>query len=197
MAQKLDLSELFGGGVKQDDRIFTKHMVNIHEFYLTGEMESAENYIQWFDTIRHASQNDAIKIYINSPGGDLFTAIQFMNALRETEAQVIIVVEGLCVSAATMIFMQGDSFEIADHATMMIHNYSGGMFGKSHEIHSQSDYEKLWAKKLITDVYKDFLDKAEIDKVINGADIWLNADEVIARLKKIDLLRKKKDKNTK
>ena len=103
--KKLDLSELFGKGVKQDERIFNKQIINIYEFYMSGEIESSEEYIQWFDTIRHAGENDVIKFYINSPGGDVFTAIQFMRALQETSANIVMSVEGICASAATMIML--------------------------------------------------------------------------------------------
>ena len=60
---KLDLMDLFGKSQKQDDRFFSKPVINVHEFYLSGEIESPDEYIQWFDTIRHAGENDAIKFY--------------------------------------------------------------------------------------------------------------------------------------
>ena len=135
--KKLDLMELFGKGVKQDERIFNKQLINIYEFYLSGAIESSEEYIQWFDTIRHAGESDVIKFYINSPGGDVFTAIQFMRALQETSANVIMSVEGICASAATMIMLCGDSFEVSEHSMFMFHNYSGGTFGKGGEMLDQ------------------------------------------------------------
>jgi hypothetical protein len=64
--KKIDLSELFGNPIKQDDRVYTRPITNIHEFYLSGDIESPENYIEWFQTIRHATSMDVIKIYINS-----------------------------------------------------------------------------------------------------------------------------------
>ena len=77
-SKQIDIMDMFKPPVSQNHRIITKQAVNIHEFYLSGEIESSEDYIEWFDTIRSANQNDILKFYINSPGGDLFTAIQFM-----------------------------------------------------------------------------------------------------------------------
>jgi len=184
MPKKIDLSELFGSPVKQDDRVFSRPIASLHELYLTGEIESAENYIEWFQTIRHASETDIIKIYINSPGGDAFTAIQFIRALQETDATVVMSVEGMCASAATMIFLQGHSFEVSEHSVWMIHSYSSGIVGKGHEIHSQAMFDKSWSEKMIRDVYKDFLNEKEINRVIDGADLWMNGDEVVKRLEK-------------
>lgn len=184
MPKKFDLTELFGGGVKQDERSFHKQLMNIHEFYLSGEIESSENYIQWFDIIRHAGESDVIKIYINSPGGDVMTAIQFMRVLQETSANVVVSVEGICASAATMIMLSGESFEISEHTIFMIHNYSGGVFGKGGEMLDQLKHERNWSEKLLRDIYSGFLTDVEITSVLENKDIWMDGTEVISRLKK-------------
>ena len=181
--KKLDLMELFGKGVKQDERIFNKQLINIYEFYLSGAIESSEEYIQWFDIIRHASDNDVIKFYINSPGGDVFTAIQFMRALKETSASVVMSVEGICASAATMIMLCGDSFEVSEHSMFMFHNYSGGTFGKGGEMLDQLKHERVWSERLLTETYADFLTAPEISSILDNRDIWMDGEEVIKRLK--------------
>jgi ATP-dependent protease ClpP protease subunit len=183
MPKKIDLAELFGAGVKQDERVFHKQIMNIHEFYLSGEIESSENYISWFDTIRHAGESDLVKIYINSPGGDVFTAIQFIRALEETSASVVVSVEGLCASAATMIMLAADSFEVSQHTMFMFHNYSGGTVGKGGEMLDQLKHERVWSEKLLRDTYKHFLTDAEITSMLENKDIWMDGDEVIKRLK--------------
>ena len=201
MPKKFDLAELFGGGVKQDERSFHKQMMNIHEFYLSGEIESSENYISWFDTIRHAGENDVVKIYVNSPGGDIFTAIQFMRALQETSASVVVSVEGLCASAATMIMLCADSYEVSEHTMFMFHNYSGGAFGKGGEMLDQLKHERSWSEKLLRDGYKHFLTDSEITSILDNKDIWMDSAEVIKRLKarkeKLDAEEKAEEKKAK
>jgi ATP-dependent protease ClpP protease subunit len=182
-APKINLEELFGKQNKQDERFFSKPIVNVHEFYLSGTIESSDEYIQWFDTIRHAGPNDAVKFYINSYGGDVFTAIQFMKALNETSAAVIMSVEGACMSAATMIFLTGQTFEVAEHSMFMFHNYSGGTMGKGGEMLDQLKHERAWSEKLLRDVYMDFLTEQEIVSILDNKDIWMDGEEVIKRLK--------------
>lgn len=198
MPKKIDLMELFGGGVKQDERTFSKQMVSVHEFYLSGEIASPEEYIQWFDTIRHAGENDLIKVYINSPGGHVATAIQFMRVLRETEANIVMSVEGECASAATMIFLCGENFEVSEHSIFMFHNYSGGTIGKGGEMLDQLQHERMWSERLLRDVYKDFLTEREIKAILENRDIWMDGDEVIKRLKaRQKKLEKKTEKSEK
>ena len=170
--------------VSQNNRILTKQAVNIHEFYVSGDIDSSEEYIEWFDTIRSAGQNDVLKFYINSPGGDLFTAIQFMRVLHETEANVVVSVEGACMSAATLIFLCGHQFEVSPHSMFMFHNYSSGVVGKGGEMYDRLAHEKEWSEKLLRDVYSDFLTEEEITSILNNKDIWMDGDQVIKRLKK-------------
>lgn len=180
---KLDLMDLFGKSIKQDERFFSKQLVNVHEFYLCGEIESPEEYIQWFDTMRHAAETDVVKMYINSPGGNVFTAIQFMRVLKETSAKVVMSVEGECASAATMIFLCGQSFEVSEHSMFMFHNYSSGLLGKGGELYDQIKHERKWSETLLRDIYKDFLTDKEVDAILDNKDIWMTGEEVIERLK--------------
>lgn len=167
-----------------------KIIAQIYEFYICGEIESPECYIDMFDCIRHARQDDVVKIYLNSFGGDLFTAIQFLRVLSESHAEVIVSIEGACMSAATLLFLAADSVEITPHSSIMIHNYSSGTFGKGGEMHWQIQHERKWSEHLFEEVYEDFLSLAEIKSVLDGKDIWLDSDEVLDRLTKRAELRK-------
>jgi len=183
-SKQIDIMDMFKPPVSQNHRIITKQAVNIHEFYLSGEIESSEDYIEWFDTIRSANQNDILKFYINSPGGDLFTAIQFMRVLKESEGTISVSVEGACMSAATLIFLQGHQFEVSPHSMFMFHNYSSGVVGKGGEMYDRLAHEKDWSEKLLRDVYSDFLTEKEITSILNSKDIWMDGDEVVKRLRK-------------
>jgi ATP-dependent protease ClpP protease subunit len=164
-----------------------KPLGNIITIYLSGEIGSAENYIGAFETIRHASDNDIVKFNINSPGGDLFTTIQFIRAITECKAMVIASAEGACMSAATMIFLSADRFEISEHCLFMFHNYSGGTFGKGGEMYDQLINERKWSEKIIQKCYEGFLTEAEIRSILENKDIWMEGEEVMKRLsKKID-----------
>lgn len=196
-AKSIDIMDLFKQPNKQNERFYTKPIINAHEFYLSGTIEESDEYIEWFDTIRHAGENDLVKIYINSYGGDLFTAIQFYRVLNETPATVAISVEGACMSAATMIFLCGDSYEVSDHSMFMFHNYSGGTMGKGGEMLDQLQHERIWSEKLLREIYEGFLTTKEIDSMLNNKDIWMDGDEVIKRLKSKIKSSEKKTKNKK
>ena len=163
-------------------QFFTKNTGNVYEFYLSGEIEEATEYTEWFDTIRNARASDVVKIYINSCGGDLYTALQFLRVLSETAAHVITSVEGACMSAATMIFLHGDEFEVTPHSLFMFHNYSAGVFGKGGEMFDQLQFERAWSENFLREVYHDFLTPDEIKSMLDNKDIWLTSEQVLARI---------------
>lgn len=173
---------------------FTKPTAHLHEFYLSGAIQDAEEYIEWFDVIRNASAQDTVRIYINSPGGDLFTTLQFLRVMSDTEATVVCSVEGACMSAATMIFLHAHSQEVTPHSLFMFHNYSAGTFGKGGEMYDQLQFERTWSENFMTAVYDDFLTKEEIQSMLNNRDIWMGSDEVVRRL---ELLQKSREAEAK
>jgi len=159
-----------------------KPIANLYEFYVSGDIGPCEDYVDWFDTIRHADENDVIKIYINSFGGHLYTAIQFMRVMGECRGTIITSAEGACMSAATILFLCGDNFEVSPHCVFMFHNYSGGAFGKGGEMIDQLLHERKWSENLFRAVYKDFLNEEEIKLMLEGKDWYMDGEEVVKRL---------------
>lgn len=170
---------------------YSKPVAQVHEFYLSGPIQEAENYIDWFDIIRNAGEHDTVKIYINSPGGDLYTTLQFLRVMSETNATVVTSVEGACMSAATMIFLHGHLQEVTPHSLFMFHDYSSGTFGKGGEQYDQIQFERAWSKKFMGEVYKDFLTPQEIDSMMHNKDIWMDHEEVVKRLEALAASRQK------
>jgi ATP-dependent protease ClpP protease subunit len=168
---------------------FSKPVAQLHEFYLSGPVLDAEEYVEWFDVIRNASEVDTVRIYINSPGGDLYTTLQFLRVMSDTSATVVTSVEGACMSAATMIFLHGHAHEITPHSLFMFHNYSAGTFGKGGEMYDQMQFERKWSENFMSAVYKDFLSTEEIQSMLNNRDIWMTSEEVAQRLEKLQTAR--------
>ena len=189
------LAELIGADKKSQLSFTEKPIAHLHEYYIVGEIEDASKYTDWFNQIRHAPPTDIVKIYINSEGGSLWTAIQFMRVLKECKAPVIASVEGACMSAATIIFLMSDNFEISPHSMFMFHNYSGGTIGKGGEMIDQIKHERGWSEKLLSDIYSDFLTPGEIRSILDNKDIWMTAEEVVSRLNKKAKALKKNAKN--
>lgn len=183
---------------KQTTSFTDKAISHLHEYYLVGEIEEASKYTEWFNQLRHYPENDFVKIYINSCGGDLWSAIQFMRVIRECKAPVMVSVEGACMSAATIVFLMADEYEISAHSMFMFHNYSGGTIGKGGEMIDQIKHERKWSEGLLREIYSDFLNPDEIQAILDNKDIWMGGEEVVNRLnKRKKALQNKRKKSSK
>jgi ATP-dependent protease ClpP protease subunit len=176
-------AELFGKLFKPDNtHSYANDYGAVKEYYLSDTIGDPSEYVDWFHDIRNSRPTDVIKLHINCPGGNIFTTIQFLQALSETEAHIIASVEGACMSAATLIFLMADEYMITDHSVFLFHNYSSQTMGKGGEMYSCLIHERGWSERLFKDMYTDFLSEAEIKDMIEDRDIWMTAAEVMTRL---------------
>ena len=156
--------------------------ITIHHFYITDEIGEVEKYLDMIHTLKTCDEQDTVFIYLNTPGGNLNTAIHIINAIRQSIGSVITCIESEVCSAGTMIFLAGDKHIINDNCTFMIHNYSHGVIGMGHEVLSKVKYTEKYFKKFAKDIYGGFLTDDELEIVINGGDIWMESDDVRSRL---------------
>lgn len=154
-----------------------------YDVYLNYMIDKPHHYVEFLELLRSADENDEIYIHINNNGGYLDTAIQLINTMKESKAHIITCLEGACHSAASLVFLSGDSVRVAELGSMLCHYYSGGSIGKGQEIESQVMFDKDYYKKLFHKIYSKFLTPQEIKKVIDGQDIWLDSQEVLKRAK--------------
>lgn len=151
-------------------------------FYLTDDIEEPDRYHQMCQVLRQATERDQVYIHLNSGGGRLDSTVQIIAAMRESKAEVVTVADGVVASAATLLFLAGDGYIVNPHCLFMVHNFSGGAYGKGHELESQIFADIKWFTRIANDLYEGFLTKAEARKVFKGEDYWFTADEVMTRL---------------
>lgn len=181
---------------QMNDGSFSNEYGAIKDYYMSSEISDPDEYTSMIHEIRNCRNTDVIKLHINCPGGNLFTTIQILQAMAECQGHIIASVEGACMSAATLIFLCADEFQITNHSMFLFHNYSGGTFGKGGEMYHGMVHERKWSEGLLRDIYSDFLTENEITDLINDKDIWMDASEVLERLEKRGKTAEKREKKT-
>lgn len=162
--------------------------------YITIPLDAAiENdisiYRDCIEEIKDANEGDVVEIIINTDGGSLQTALAIITAIEESEAEVIANIEGMAASAGSLIALHCHGFKINPYSTMFIHAESFGSIGKRHEVKTQVEFNLKWVEKIIRDTYKYFLTEEEIELVLEGRDMYFDADEIQERLtRKIEIL---------
>ena len=125
-----------------------------------------------------------IRVHINSPGGDIFAAVNIANVLRDQQVSkgraVITIVDGLAASSASIVMMAGSPVRIADNAMVMVHNPWTIGIGNAAEMRKLAD-DLDQVRKTIVATYK-WQSKLSDDELIAlmDAQTWMDADEAIA-----------------
>jgi ATP-dependent Clp protease protease subunit len=162
---------------------------NITHFYISDGVDDPKLYTDMIHQIRTAQPQDIIYIHLNTPGGRLDTGIQIINAIADSAARIIGVLDSKAYSLGTLLFLACDEFVIHDNCLFMIHNYSSGMYGKGNEQQAELAATTKWFAKIADRYYYPFLSKEEINRVQRGEDFWMDSDEVKKRLKQMVKIR--------
>jgi ATP-dependent protease ClpP protease subunit len=157
----------------------------VQHYYLSSAIEEPEQYVDMVHKIQTAGADEIIYIHLNTPGGHLDTGVQIINAMQSTQAQVTVSIEANCHSLGTLIFLAADEFIVHDNCLMMIHNFSGGVFGKGNEQQSQLEAQIKWFNTLAKKLYVPFLSVEEFNSIVRGEDLWLQSDDIRKRLEKM------------
>jgi ATP-dependent Clp endopeptidase proteolytic subunit ClpP len=130
-----------------------------------------------------------VELYINSPGGDVFTGFALYNALKLYTGQVTIINTGMCASMAAFIFLAAIQKKVFKNSVLMFHKASSITYGNSGdlervaEILSKIDLLTIDALKKYSQKTDEELEQLLINEwwLIGGKEIKENslADEII------------------
>lgn len=131
------------------------------------------------ELLNDIGENDALDIYINSPGGSVFAGIAIYNMLARHKGHKRVFVEGYAASIASLIAMVGDEIIVPENAYLMIHKAWGFSMGNADDLREIADmYERF--DNTIANAY---MTKAKAGKTINEflelmkAETWFNGFE--------------------
>ena len=167
---------------QQYEQQFTAQHVH---FYLSEEIAEPDAYTDMIHRINAAAPVDVIFIHLNTPGGRLDTGIQIINAMQNSQAKVVTVLESMAYSLGTLIFLAGDEMVVNDHCMMMFHNFKGGILGKGQELVAQLEATVKWFEALAKKIYVPFLTEDEFNRILRGEDLWMHSPQIRKRLERM------------
>lgn len=94
---------------------------------------------QFAEDLTALGKVDTLNIRMNSPGGDVFDGLAIYNTLKRHPANVIVDVDGMALSIASVIAMAGDTINMAGNAMMMIHDPWTVAAGTAEDFRKQAD----------------------------------------------------------
>lgn len=86
----------------------------------------------------HAKAKE-LTVRLNSPGGDALAGMAMHAALKRMDARIVVEVEGIAASAASVIAMAGDEIRVHQGAQIMIHEAWTYTLGNAKDLRKQAD----------------------------------------------------------
>ena len=122
----------------------------------------------------HAGSGPVL-LHISSPGGDCIAASQIYTMLMDYPADVIVQIDGVAASAASVIAMAGTVVRMSPTALMMVHNPWTTAMGDAAEMQKAIDLLDE-VKESIINAYelKTGLSRTKLSHIMD-AETWLNA----------------------
>ena len=139
--------------------------------------------------LQTASPNDVISFTINSDGGDLMSLVALQNAVRMSEAKIVMILLGACASAGGAFFLtEADEYVVGSFTHMMVHNMICGVgFDDTQKIATRARFNESLNVRFVQESYEGFLTEQEIyDVTHNSKELYLDEFEIRERLMKRD-----------
>ena len=129
--------------------------------------------------ITYGIEAPPINLYINSEGGCLYSALSIIDIISSNKVHINTIISGVCMSAATLIFLSGHTRYMMTNSYMLIHNISSGFWGKMHEFEDEMKNLTELTKKLKT-IYKQNsnITKTQLEKILK-TDVLITANNCL------------------
>lgn len=159
---------------------------NIIRIYLTDEgVNGTDTHLDQLEAILDASSDDVIEVYcLGCGGGSADSIIMLLNALAETTAHTVTILEGHNASAASMPMMVTDETRVGMYSSVMFHNVAGGCFGHMTNTAAAAKFYESHYNRFFADLYDTFLTPEELALIRQGTEIYMGAEEIQERLAK-------------
>ena len=136
---------------------------------------------EFSDELKSIGAVNTINLRINSPGGSVFEGVAIHNLLSSNSANVVVHIDGLAASIASIVAMAGDEIRMAENALMMIHDPWGLAVGTAEDMRKEANTLEVVRDTLIkTYVNRTASEEEQISEWMQS-ETWMNADEAKER----------------
>ena len=178
-----DQGPMMMAGSSDDSRVSVEH--NKIYFYsgvtrqdnlaLNKLLHSTGHKLANIQQVYKLNESPSIQLHINSYGGSVFAGFSSVDYIRNCPVPVTSVIDGCAASAATIMSVVAEERLMNEHAFMLIHQLSSGMWGKFEALKDDMKNNELLMKKIIG-IYEEHtkIPKTKIKDILKR-DLWWDA----------------------
>lgn len=158
----------------QERKIFLVEEVNT---------ETSSDLIKQLLFLENEAPGEEIKLYINSPGGDVHSGLAVYDCIRLISSPVTTVCIGTSASMGAILYIAGEKRLMLPHSRIMIHDpsFSGGNLGGKKPLEIQTELQTLIdVRTQLCDIISERTGKT-VEEIyeVTKTDTYFNADEAI------------------
>lgn len=144
-----------------------------------GVMDSTLFYVPLNDFLKNRKSSDTITFMIHNMGGSVDAGAYIFNAIKETKAQTISVVDGPTYSMGAILACSTQKIEVKSTASLMYHSGSGNPGGNTGENRlAYNNVERLFRLMYKDCVIKKIMTEQQVTNAINGYDVYIYAEDL-------------------
>ncbi len=155
----------------------TSETFDTHHIYLSDSIANAHGYASLAHKLRSMKDRSLVKMYLACYGGDVAGGLQLINAIKDSPAQVIMVVDTPCYSMASLLALSGDALIMNPDTFLMFHNYGAIVGGKGGALLEQLHNEDRWLTRSNDRICSPFLTKKELASLVKDQDLYIHWDD--------------------
>lgn len=122
---------------------------------------------------------DELNIYINSPGGSVFSGLAIYNMLKRNKAKKIVHIDGVAASMASIIALVGNEIYMPSNAYLMIHKPLTFAYGNANDLRKISEDLDVIEGGMMAAYEENLREGVDVEEVKGMVDkeTWLGADD--------------------
>lgn len=176
---------------KSNRIMMNQRIVNDYHLRLARPITEVDDFAEEFQLFAGAGEGDTIYIDIVTPGGSVDTGHMIRRAITNTAAHTIGYIGPTCASVGTAIALACEEWEIDEMSSFMIHTASYGYVGMAPHVKANVDHSDKMINRFVRTTYAGFLTDDEIERVIDGKEVYFEGDELAQRLSSYAVYRDK------
>lgn len=146
--------------------------------------ESDVTFTDFKNTLEQMSKGSTLNMYINSPGGDIFTtqsSIAMIRRAKDRGVRINAYIDGLAASCGSWLPMIADEIFIYPQSIMMIHKPLCFVYGNADEMQKEIDVLDKLENDVIIPLYMEKAKEGVTEEILRdkmSKETWLNANEI-------------------
>lgn len=148
-------------------------------FTLNRQLDVTSKSIQILKIHYNLTVLPPIQLYINSEGGEVFSAFSAVDRIKSSPVPIHSYVEGFCASAATLLSVCAHKRYIRENGFMLIHQVRSGMWGTFAEFEDEMQNLEI-IMKYIKQIYRQNtkIPESELDEILKH-DTYFDAQQCL------------------